>query len=223
MPLSNGQRICTGHKRDGERCGMVAIHGTTKCKKHGGKSLKGTASPNFKHGRYSSVMPTELAAHYHEFRTSPRLMTLSEEIALQQAHLAELLGQVGTGESGAAWLELQEALEAFSGALASGDTVGMQAHYTVMKRLAGQGSARVAVWKEIHETCDSLRNLVTTETKTLLGMQQLITVQQHMVMLLAVHDAVLKAVKAHADVQSGRKILMEVEAEFTKLATLEAK
>jgi hypothetical protein len=223
MPLSNGQRICNAPKRNGDICGQVAITGRTKCKMHGGKSLVGSAHPNFKHGRYSDVIPTQLAQHYHEFRSSPRLMSLSEEIALQQAHLADLLGQVGTGESGAAWEALQEAMDAFSAALARQDQGGMNTHYGHMRRIVGQGSARAGLWKEIQATCETLRGLVSTETKTLLGMQQLITVQQHMLMLGAVHDVVMQAVKAHTDTKSGRKILMAVEAEFTKLATREEK
>jgi hypothetical protein len=223
MPLSNGQRICNAHKRDGEICGQVAIRGRTKCKMHGGKSLSGTASPTFKHGRYSKVIPAQLSADYHEFRSSPRLMSLSEEIALQQAHLADLLGQVGTGESGAAWEALQDALDAFSAALARQDQGGMNTHYATLRRIVGQGSTRAGLWKEIQATCETLRGLVSTETKTLLGMQQLITVQQHMLMLGAVHDVIVQAVKAHVDTKRGRKILMAVEAEFTKLATREEK
>jgi hypothetical protein len=223
MPLSNGQRLCTAHKRDGTVCSQVAITGRTKCKMHGGKSLGGSAHPNYKHGRYSDVIPAQLAQHYHEFRASPRLMSLSEEIAVQQAHLADLLGQVGTGESGAAWAALQDALDAFSAALARQDQAGMNTHYATLRRIVGEGSRQAGLWKEIQATCETVRGLVSTETKTLLGMQQLITVQQHMLMLGAVHDVMLQAVKAHTDTTSGRKILMAVEAGFTKLATREVK
>jgi hypothetical protein len=189
----------------------------------GGRSLSGASHPNYKHGRYSKVIPAQLAQHYHEFRSSPRLMSLSEEIAVQQAHLADLLGQVGTGESGAAWAALQDALDAFSAALARQDQAGMNTHYATLRRIVQQGSSQAGLWKEIQATCETVRGLVSTETKTLLGMQQLITVQQHMLMLGAVHDVMLQAVKAHADTTSGRKILMAVEAGFTKLATREVK
>lgn len=223
MPLSNGQRICNGHRRDGSVCTMVAIHGTTKCKKHGGASPSGPASPHFKHGRYSRSLPARLAEHYHDFRANPRLLSLSDEIAVHQARLAEQLAQVDTGESGATWQQLKQTLDAFSTAQQAGDYPTMNGHFATLKQLVLTGSESTKQWDEIRRTSETLCKLVQTETKTLLGLQQLITVQQHMLMLGAVHAAIVEAVKAHADTQSGRKILMSVEAEFTRLATLEAK
>ena len=37
------------------------MRGMEVCYHHGGKSLKGIASPSFEHGRYSRYMPKELA------------------------------------------------------------------------------------------------------------------------------------------------------------------
>jgi hypothetical protein len=222
-PRRSGAPICTAHRADGRPCGYIAVGGTTKCQRHGGKSLRGMASPAVKHGRYSRSLPTQLRARYEEARANPRLLSLTDEIALQQAHLAELLTQVDTGESGAAWQAVKQHFDAFSGAQARGDMDGMQTAWDALRQVITQGGAAVSLWEEIHKTCDTLRTLVQAETKTLLGLQQLITVQQHMLMLGAVTEAVVQAVQAHADATSGRKILMAVEAEFTRLATLEEK
>ena len=215
--------LCTGHKRDGTPCRCIAVTGKTKCRLHGGRSLSGAANGNYRHGRYSTSLPAKLAERYQTFRTNPRLLSLTDEIAVHQARLAEQLTQVETGESGTTWQALQQAMAALEAARAQGDAVGMAQHFATMQGLVRQGRQSAGQWEEIRRTSETLCKLVQTETKTLLGLQQLITVQQHMLMLGAVHSAILEAVKAHADVQSGRKILMAVEAEFTRLATVEAK
>ena len=199
----------------------VAVRGKTVCRFHGGLSLSGAANGNYRHGRYAKDMPTQLAARYAEARTNPRLLSLSDDVALAEAHLAELLARVETGESAACWQELRTTLDAFSGALASGDLAAVDLHFTTMRTLVERGSAGAGVWEEIRRVWETRCKLVQTEIKTLTSLQQMITVQQHMLMLGAVTDAVVQAVQQHADTQSGRKILMEVQAEFTRLATLE--
>jgi hypothetical protein len=213
--------LCTGHKRDGSRCGAIAVKGTTKCRLHGGKSLRGIASPSFKHGRYTKDLPTRLAQRAAEGLADPRLLSLSPDIAVAQAYLAELFQRVDTGESGACWQELGEAMEAFEAALAGGDLAAMDAHFQTMRALRARGSAGVGVWEEIRRGWETLGKLVKTETDTMLKLQQMITVQQALVIQAAQTEAIVRAVQAHADVSTGRKILMDVQTAFTKLATFE--
>lgn len=215
------ERLCDAHKRDGTICRQVAMRGKTKCRLHGGKSLSGVANGNYKHGRYSKSLPTQLHQRYVEARSNPRLLSLSDDVAVAEARLAELLASVESGESGACWQELKTTLEAFSVALTSGDLAGLQAHFETMRGLVRRGAAGAGVWEEIRKVWETRCKLVQTEIKTLTSLQQLITVNQHMLMLGAVTEAVTQAVQTHADTQSGRKILMDIQAEFTRLATLE--
>jgi hypothetical protein len=221
MPLSNGQRICTAHKRDGSPCGMVAIHETTKCKKHGGKSLSGPGHPSFKSGKYSKHLPAQLAARYEEARANPRLLSLSDDIAVAEARLAALLAQVATGESAGCWEALRTTLGAFRAAQQAGNPSAMQQHFQTLSQVVERGQAGAGVWEEIRKTWEIRGKLIQTETKTLAAMQQIMTVQQVMVMLGAATDAVVRAVQAHADVVSGRAILRDVMGEFTRLSTRE--
>jgi hypothetical protein len=221
MPLTN-QVICDGHKRrTGEPCGQVAIKGKTKCRLHGGLSLSGPAHGRYTHGRYAKDMPSQLAQRYLEARENPRLLSLSDDIALAEARLADLLQAVDTGESGATWQALRRSLDAWSVALAGGDLDGMNTHFATMRQLVEQGSAGAGVWQEIQQVWAARCKLVQTEVKTLQGMQQMITVQQNQLMLGAVMQAVVEAVQQYADVPSGRKILMAVSNEMTRLSTLE--
>jgi hypothetical protein len=166
-------------------------------------------------------MPSQLAQRYLEARENPRLLSLSDDIALAEARLAELLQAVDTGAAGATWQALRRTLDAFSLALAGGDLEGMNTHFAAMRQLVVQGSAGAGVWQEIQQVWQARCKLVQTEVKTLQGMQQMITVQQNQLMLGAVMQALVEAVQQHADVPSGRKILMAVSHEMTRLSTLE--
>ena len=213
--------LCTGHKRDGSRCRRIAIRGKTKCRLHGGRSLSGAANGNFRHGRYSKDLPTQLVARYEAARANPRLLSLSDDVAVAEARLATLLASVETGESAACWQALRTTLDAFSTALAGGDLAAMDTHFKALRTLVERGQAGAGVWEDIRRVWETRCKLVQTEIKTLTSLQQMITVQQHMLMLGAVTEAVTQAVQTHADTQSGRRILMDIQHEFTRLATLE--
>jgi hypothetical protein len=218
----NGALLCNAHNSAGELCEGIAIKGKTKCRKHGGRSLSGRASPTYKHGRYSKDLLTGLAARVDEARGNPELLSVSDDIALIEGRIAEVLQQLGTGESGAAWQDLQKTLAEFQVALARGDTAGMNTHFAAMQHLVRAGSGTARAWEELRRLEETRCKLVHTEMKTLQGLQQLMTIQQHLLLVSAQTEAVVQAVQAHTDTATGRKILMAVQAEFTRLATLEA-
>jgi DNA-binding GntR family transcriptional regulator len=178
------------------------------------------ANGNFKHGRYSKDLLTAMAARVDEARGNPELLSVSDDIALVEARIAEVLRQLGTGESGAAWQALKRALGEFSAALARGDMAGMTTHFEAMQALVKEGSGTARAWEELRRLEETRCKLVQTEMKTLQGLQQMMTIQQHLLLVSAQTDAVVQAVRAHADEGTGRKILMDVQAEFTRLATL---
>jgi hypothetical protein len=219
----NGALLCNAHNSAGALCEGIAIRGKTKCRKHGGLSLSGRASPTYKHGRYSKDLLTGMAARVDEARGNPELLSVSDDIALIEARIAEVLRQLGTGESGAAWQDLQRTLAEFQVALARGDTAGMNTHFTQMQQLVQAGSGTARAWEELRRLEETRCKLVQTEMKTLQGLQQLITIQQHLLLVSAQTEAVVQAVHTHADTATGRKILMAVQAEFARLATLETR
>jgi len=79
-------------KATGKRCKLPAVKDGEKCRYHGGLSLRGTASPTFKHGLYSKYAKKELAETLEEFRSLKEKITdLMEVLALQHTLLAEAL------------------------------------------------------------------------------------------------------------------------------------
>ena len=59
---------------------------------HGGKSLSGIASATWQTGRYSKVLPGNIATRYETARNDPHLYALRDEVALVDARISEMLG-----------------------------------------------------------------------------------------------------------------------------------
>jgi hypothetical protein len=221
MPLSNGQRICNAHRRDGLQCGQVAVTGKSKCKMHGGNAVSGVLHGRFKHGRYSKDLPTQLALRAAEARGNPALLSLADELAVLEARKAELLRGLETGDSGETWRRLQQTFTEFSAAQGRGDVDAMQSHFTTLQALVKQGASAATAWREIQRLMETQAKLVQVEVKTLQGLQQLVTVGQMELQMGAVTNVVIQAVKRHCDTACARAVLQDVQDGFTRLATLE--
>lgn len=88
-------RQCTAKsKRSGRQCRKPAMKGRTVCLAHGGRTPRGVASPNFKTGRYSRSLPGHLVADYKGATHDPTLLSLRDDIALNEAMIATLLQQL---------------------------------------------------------------------------------------------------------------------------------
>jgi hypothetical protein len=67
-----------------------------KCRFHGGMTPVGPASPHFKHGRHSILLKEikGLGSHYERALADPDLLNLSDEIAITDARIGQLLEKV---------------------------------------------------------------------------------------------------------------------------------
>jgi hypothetical protein len=96
-------------KRTKERCRDYAMRGRRVCYKHGGKAPMGYALPQTTHGRYSKLLPLQMAAKYREARDNPDLRSLHDDIAVLEARLTELFARLGqdTAADGETWAEIR--------------------------------------------------------------------------------------------------------------------
>ena len=118
--------LCGAKTRDGDPCRAWPLKGHTRCRMHGGRSLRGPAHPAFRSGRYSKVLPSRLLAQYRAAEKDPELTSLRGELALVDARLADLLTRVDSGESGAIWQALLKVHGAFKRGRATGTVEGMR-------------------------------------------------------------------------------------------------
>lgn len=83
-------------KRTGQRCAQRAAAGKRLCRFHGGASTGSRTGPGaLKHGLYSRLMPSRLAATYAAMLANPELRNLDRNIATIEALMADRLANLG--------------------------------------------------------------------------------------------------------------------------------
>lgn len=165
-----------------------------RCRMHSGGALAGMASPTFKTGRYSKLLPERMLARYEEAKDDPELLELRNEIGVLDARLADVLKRVDTGESGRLWARLRETYEALREAQATGDADKARDHARRLGQLIESGSSDWAAWAEVRSLIDQRRRTVESERKRLVEMQQMITQERAMVLMTAVVDVIRRNV-----------------------------
>lgn len=207
-------RECGAKTRQGGVCKQPALP-NGRCHYHGGKSLAGLASPTYQTGRYSKALPARLAARYATAEADPRLLELRDEVALTDARLADLLGRVDTGESGALWQALQTLRMDVLAARRVGDTVRQAAALNALLDTIGQAHADYRAWTEIGGVLEQRRRLVESERKRLVEMQQTLTVEKAMLLIGAIGGII----KAHVQ---DRHVLAAISNDIQSLVSADA-
>lgn len=186
-------RRCGARRRDGGRCTQWKLRGRPRCKLHGGRSLIGAEQPRFKTGRYSKHLPARLAGRYLEALEDPELLSTRAEIALVEARLAELLGRLTTGESGAAWRAAADALTLLEVALA-GDGKGVSGALAHLRTIIAAGVGEAATWRELYAVLDQRTRLAESERRRLVEAHQVITVERALLLVSALSEVVRRHV-----------------------------
>ena len=205
-------------KRSGERCKKAAVVGREVCAIHGGKSPRGLASPNLRTGRHSKFLPTRLLDQYEASLTDPELLDLSNEIALLDARLADVLNRVDSGGAGAIWQDLRAKVNAVQDAIRQEDREEAAALTNEVFTAIRRGHADYAAWQEIAGLVERRRRLVDTEQKRRVAMHQLVQADQVFrvidVLTMTLREAVLELC-TDADVR--QSILVRVQNGLDRL------
>lgn len=175
---------CTAQsKRSGRRCKNNAMIGREVCHIHGGKSLAGAAAPAYKTGRYSKYLPRELSTRWAEARNNPDLLSLEDDIALLEVRQGLLLERLSTGESMEGWRLMAELLGKLRKAEEPKEYLALLGE---MEMLIEQGLDRERAWGELMGVQEAKRRQVETQRKTLVDMEQMITVERLLIFMSAV-------------------------------------
>jgi len=160
-----------------------------RCRMHSGKALAGIASPAFKHGRYSRRLPERMLPRYDEARADREYLALSDDIALIDSRIEDVLTRVDTGECGENWRALAMAVKEFNEfeRKAQGTTnEGKRDEYLRDRDermrsiclLVEAGISDIAAWNELAGWLERRRRTVETEQKRLIAMQEMVTADQ---------------------------------------------
>jgi hypothetical protein len=174
---ARGQQLCNAKS---DTCGGLAMRGISKCRSHGGASLKGEASGTFKNGlrsKYITAIPQRIKSDLENLRKRDDLLRLNDEIALIDSRLLDILKRVDTGEAGQVWAELRKAHRAFVEAKMMGEAGKgeMLAAMRQMEALIERGASDYFAWGEACKLIEQRRRLVESERKRELEQQEILT------------------------------------------------
>jgi hypothetical protein len=174
-----------------ERCRAPAM-ANGRCRIHGGLTPRGTALPQFRHGRYSKLLPARLADRYQEMLGDQDLTSLRNDLALTEARLIEALEQIRDGVSAAHVQAIRDAFERYVSLGPSIDPAHEAAWTTLRAAVETNRGVEddTATWREVERLTDRKARLVAAEQRHLQAAQQTITVAQAMAYAAALADAV---------------------------------
>lgn len=205
---SKGRPICGAKKRDGKPCSQLRIMPNGRCRQHGGATPSGPASPHYKDGRYSRVLPTRMAADYQAAQADPDLLSVRNDIALIDARLADVLARVDTGEAGALWTAARDAYKVFTENAA--DLVKAKAALSELGDILLRGQGDWAAWREIGDLLEQRRRAVESESKRERELDQAIPVARVLLLFGALGGIIATHVK-DTDARNS------IQAEFSRL------
>jgi hypothetical protein len=207
---------------------MVSV-GVDKCKNCGGKSLRGSASPSFKHGRYSKFLPERLVQKYMQISSDTEIMDMRTRVELLETRIVEIVDHLDEQGSFEIFKELKKSFE-------------MYEHYVQLSRSASpdrqkEYSQRAAenlnkvsilirkgmddgnMWREISDLTESIRKLADTEQRQIKTMESAVMVDRVMVFATAMASIVRDTIMSISElpVNSKKKILSNFEIQVTQL------
>lgn len=209
---------CGAKTRSGKPCQAPAM-ANGRCRMHRGKAGAGLAHYNFQgKGKYKDVIPVPLKEVFERaVESGPEMLDLTEEIALVQSRIYQILGNLETGESATRWRELREASKVLQAARRRGDKVTVAETMEQIMNLLSDAGKEFWIWDDLFKTIGSYQSLVRDEKKRRLEMHQLIstdqaqglladiimviranvdetTCHQHTKVLMAIHNGIKEAV-----------------------------
>ena len=193
--LDNGEAACCA-KLAGKPhlCESQILFSNGRCKMHGGKSLKGVAHPNWKHGRNSLVSaPSALRDYYEKWLSDPELIHHRHEAAMAMAMLEELLASDEDGGTPALWKRLRKLADRMEAARRAQNHAKMEGTWQEIRAILERGEAQAERERRIIALAESARRHKDSELKRKTAKANTYTIDEAM----AFYQALGAAVRRH--------------------------
>lgn len=179
---------CRSMTAKGTQCKNRVLPGWEVCKAHKEhfEQTTGARSNFYKDGRYSKLLPPKLQERYDNAQGDPELLVLEQEIRLVDARLQDMAARLDQGESGALWQKAKHTVREVAAAYrrrAYGEAAPLMLD---LKETIEQGVAEQEAWAELGRWIDRRKQLVESERKRLVELQQYVPAQRVQVMLQAI-------------------------------------
>jgi hypothetical protein len=171
------------------------MRGSKRCMKHGGKSLKGIASPRWKNGLRSKYMPKALGARFNAAMADPELLKLEKDVGLVEARLLELIHRVEEAGAAQLWRNVQAAFSEFQDALRGGDKAVVAVALNDLGDRINRGAADWQTWGEIMQVIEQRRKLIDSIHKHEVQSAEIVTLTEAQVLFSGMAHLVREHVK----------------------------
>lgn len=122
MPFKDATQCNAKAKSTGKQCNNPAMNGSTKCRLHGGKTPRGSASPNWKGKGRSKYLPQRLADSYQELEADTEYTDLRANMRLREVFIREKLAMLDeSADSMEAWTAFRKLWNDITKAFANKD------------------------------------------------------------------------------------------------------
>ena len=179
--------------------------------------MAGPASPTWKDGRRSKYFPKNLQARYTQALNDPTLADLTENLAVLEIRIQELIGRLSAGGSGETWQTLQDEWSAFLIAGNDEDEEGQREALRNLGLAIQKGSREEATWKELYQVVEDHRRQSESKQRIAVQAQQVIAIDLVMGLMAQMVAAVKTSVYDHADPKTARKIIVDTSTTYRRL------
>lgn len=165
--MSDPKKTCGAKtKRTGKPCPKAPVPGRTRCKWHGGASLRGPAHPSWKNGGFSTALPQRMIANFEASKSDPELVSNRNLLAVLDSRLLDIVGSVGDDPGRGVWKAVRAAFKVLD-AVPHGDKVGLEKAKAELRTLIDAGVEEGQVWHEFLVVAKQRRHTAESEIRRL--------------------------------------------------------
>lgn len=218
--MPNGKQCKAKSKRTGKHCRANCVTGRDVCYHHGGMTPTGLASPNTKHGLYSSHLPTKLSTQYQELLTLGQdLFRIDDETAVLTSLVQQQLGKIEDGESSLAWNRLQSLYDEMS-ILAQkpdksqADVQKFNSLFGELGKVINSGTMAYAARDETIKLIEQKRKMVADERKNWSEKHKAMSFDRVLLLMTAMAASFKQSLEVHIDDDKSRRVVLSDTQKF---------
>lgn len=198
------KRRCTARTKSGKKCKQWAM-ANGYCNAHGGMNKPGVDHPRTVHGlrsdpkknapvpgaRKASGLPSRFYDSVMEAVDDPNLASLNDEIIIVDVRISDLSRRLDTGESGALWMSLQDAVENYQ------SESDQEEAFRLLNRIfqmIERGSTDHQQWLDINMNIEQKARLIRAETQRMKDVGMLMRTDRVLLFIRAVVEVVMRNV-----------------------------
>lgn len=193
-------------KQTGERCKNPVAPGYEVCRFHGGRTPRGPALPQFKHGRRSKYMPARLLTAYERALNDPQLFDLADSVALIDARIDDLLASSG---GSAVFKDMRDTFDRLYAALQQQDPAGTSLALRTLDDLIRSGADHAHIWDDLLRLLDDRRKHVETQRRLELAGERGVSATEVVTLIGAIVNIAQEAI---TNIEDRRKFVAGIQS-----------